>query len=171
MKNKNIIGIKNEAIDKLIGLNDIKIGQNSYFTNNILQSLLEKQILNMLEIWSSKNSNQAINVMCAFNELKLENDGSEIWSTNVKGEVLSTAAIDPKTVVVKTGSGELIGLEKTSGETLWSYRSKLPTLTIRGSSSPVIFDNNVFVTFDNGRLGVFDINSGYIGNLAFSLKL
>ena len=49
-----------------------------------------------------------------------QNDGSEIWSTNVKGEVLSTAAIDPKTVVVKTGSGELIGLEKTSGETLWS---------------------------------------------------
>ena len=91
-----------------------------------------------------------------------QNDGSEIWSTNVKGEVLSTAAIDPKTVVVKTGSGELIGLEKTSGETLWSYRSKLPTLTIRGSSSPVIFDNNVFVTFDNGRLGVFDINSGFL---------
>ena len=41
-----------------------------------------------------------------------QNDGSEIWSINVKGEVLSTAAIDPKTVVVKTGSGELIGLEK-----------------------------------------------------------
>ncbi len=91
-----------------------------------------------------------------------QNDGSEIWSTNVKGEVLSTAAIDPQTVVVKTGSGELIGLEKSSGETLWSYRSKLPTLTIRGSSSPVIFDNNVFVTFDNGRLGVFDINSGFL---------
>ena len=42
------------------------------------------------------------------------------------------------------------------------FRSKLPTLTIRGSSSPVIFDNNVFVIFDNGRLGVFDINSGFL---------
>ena len=37
-----------------------------------------------------------------------QDDGSEIWSKNVKGEVLSKAAIDPKTVIIKTGSGELI---------------------------------------------------------------
>ena len=91
-----------------------------------------------------------------------QDDGSEIWSKNVKGEVLSKAAIDPKTVIVKTGSGELIGLSKSSGEIVWSYRSKLPPLTIRGSSSPVLFDGQVYVTFDNGRLGVFDVNTGYL---------
>ena len=91
-----------------------------------------------------------------------QDDGSEIWSKNVKGEVLSKAAIDPKTVIVKTGSGELIGLNKSSGEIVWSYRSKLPSLTIRGSSSPVLFDGQVYVTFDNGRLGVFDVNTGYL---------
>ena len=90
-----------------------------------------------------------------------QSDGSELWSVNVKGEVLSKAAIDPKRVVVKTGSGELLGLDKSSGAVLWSYRSKLPTLTIRGSSSPVISENKVFVTFDSGRMGVFDINSGF----------
>ena len=90
-----------------------------------------------------------------------QSDGSELWSVNVKGEVLSKAAIDPKRVVVKTGSGELLGLDKSSGAVLWSYRSKLPTLTIRGSSSPVISDDKVFVTFDSGRMGVFDINSGF----------
>ena len=91
-----------------------------------------------------------------------QDDGSEIWSQNVKGEVLSKAAIDPKTIIVKTGSGELIGLNKSSGEIVWSYRSKLPPLTIRGSSSPVLFDGQVYVTFDNGRLGVFDVNTGYL---------
>ena len=90
-----------------------------------------------------------------------QSDGSELWSVNVKGEVLSKAAIDPKRVVVKTGSGELLGLDKSSGSVLWSYRSKLPTLTIRGSSSPVISEDKVFVTFDSGRMGVFDINSGF----------
>ena len=90
-----------------------------------------------------------------------QSDGSELWSVNVKGEVLSKAAIDPKRVVVKTGSGELLGLDKSSGTVLWSYRSKLPTLTIRGSSSPVISEDKVFVTFDSGRMGVFDINSGF----------
>ena len=90
-----------------------------------------------------------------------QNDGSKLWSTNVKGEVLSKVAIDAKVVVVKTGSGELLGLDIENGEILWSYRSKLPLLTVRGSSSPVIVDDLVYVSFDNGRLGVFELNSGF----------
>jgi outer membrane protein assembly factor BamB len=90
-----------------------------------------------------------------------QNDVSKLWSTNVKGEVLSKVAIDAKVVVVKTGSGELLGLDRENGEILWSYRSKLPLLTIRGSSSPVIVDDLVYVSFDNGRLGVFELNSGF----------
>ena len=90
-----------------------------------------------------------------------QNYGSKLWSTNVKGEVLSKVAIDAKVVVVKTGSGELLGLDRENGEILWSYRSKLPLLTVRGSSSPVIVDDLVYVSFDNGRLGVFELNSGF----------
>ena len=90
-----------------------------------------------------------------------QQDGSRLWSTNVSGEILSKSVIDTKIVVVKSGSGELIGLNRESGEIEWSYRSKLPSLTVRGSSSPVLSDDKVFVSFDNGRLGVFDINSGF----------
>jgi outer membrane protein assembly factor BamB len=90
-----------------------------------------------------------------------QDNGSVIWKNNVKGEVLAPAAIDTKFVVIKTGSGELLGLDKTSGEIMWSYRSKLPSLTIRGSSSPVIDNDQVYVSFDNGRLGVFELNSGF----------
>jgi len=90
-----------------------------------------------------------------------QDDGSVLWSSNVKAEVLAAAAIDAKFVVIKTGSGELLALDKNSGEIKWSYRSKLPNLTIRGSSSPVISDGNVFVSFDNGRLGVFALESGF----------
>ena len=78
------------------------------------------------------------------------------------GEVLSNAAIDAKTIVIKTSSGELLGLSKESGTTNWSYRSKLPTLTIRGSSSPIIEENKVYATFDSGRLGVFELDSGFL---------
>ena len=90
-----------------------------------------------------------------------QKDGTELWSSNVKGEVLSKAAIDAQLVVVKTGSGELLGLNKDSGQIEWSYRSKLPLLTVRGSSSPVIMDNMIYVSFDNGRLGVFELNTGF----------
>ena len=90
-----------------------------------------------------------------------QKDGSQLWSTNVKGEILSKSVIDTQIVVVKSGSGELIGLNRITGEIEWSYRSKLPPLTVRGSSSPVLSDDKIFVSFDNGRLGVFDINSGF----------
>ncbi len=90
-----------------------------------------------------------------------QDNGSVLWTVNLKGEVLSPPAIDAKFIIVKTGSGELIALDKSNGEILWSYRSKLPALTIRGSSSPVIEDDNVYVTFDNGRLGVFELDSGF----------
>ena len=90
-----------------------------------------------------------------------QDDGSIIWKVNLKAEVLAPVAIDAKLIIVKTGSGELLGLDKSNGQTLWSYRSKLPTLTIRGSSSPVIAANEIYVTFDNGRLGVFELDSGF----------
>lgn len=90
-----------------------------------------------------------------------QKDGSKLWSTNVKGEVLSKSVVDTKIVAIKTGSGELIGLNKQTGEIEWSYRSKLPALTVRGSSSPVISDNLLYTSFDNGRLGVFEIDSGF----------
>ena len=90
-----------------------------------------------------------------------QKDGAKLWSSNVKGEVLSKVAIDAQLVVVKTGSGELLGLNKDSGQIEWSYRSKLPLLTVRGSSSPVIVDNMIYVSFDNGRLGVFELNTGF----------
>ena len=90
-----------------------------------------------------------------------QNNGEILWKSNVKGEVLAPAAIDTKVIIIKTGSGELLALARNSGEIVWSYRSKLPILTIRGNSSPVIDGDKIYASFDNGRLGVFEIDSGY----------
>lgn len=90
-----------------------------------------------------------------------QENGTILWKVNVKSQVLSSAAINPRFVIVKTDSGELIALNKSNGSIEWSYRSKLPALTIRGSSSPVIDADEVYATFDNGRMGVFDLYSGF----------
>ena len=42
----------NETIDKLIGINDIKIWNTGYFTNNILESLLRDKIASFQEDYS-----------------------------------------------------------------------------------------------------------------------
>ncbi|MGB0753418.1 MAG: PQQ-binding-like beta-propeller repeat protein, partial [Gammaproteobacteria bacterium] len=83
------------------------------------------------------------------------------WTINVKNEVLAPAAISARYVIVKTSAGELVGLNKTTGELIWSYRSQNPTLTVRGSSEPIIYEDEVFATFDNGRLGVFQLDTGF----------
>lgn len=88
-------------------------------------------------------------------------DGSVIWTKNVQGEVLSQAVISAKSIFIKTGSGELISLDKNTGEISWSYRAKLPPLTIKGSSRPVINEDIIYASFDNGRLVAFEIDTGY----------
>ena len=90
-----------------------------------------------------------------------QQNGDVNWTINVKNEVLAPAAISARYVIVKTSAGELVGLNKTTGELIWSYRSQNPTLTVRGSSEPVIYEDQVFATFDNGRLGVFQLDTGF----------
>ena len=145
--------------------------QNLFFsdiTGNVVSINSETGIEN----WSSKLNFLASGTAAGFgivivsdiegNVIALnQNDGSELWTSNVKGEVLTKAAIDAKIVVVKTGSGGLIGLEKETGNIQWSYRSKLPLLTVRGNSSPIIVDDRIYASFDNGRLAVFEIDSGF----------
>ena len=145
--------------------------QNLFFsdiTGNVVSINSETGIEN----WSSKLNFLASGTAAGFgivivsdiegNVIALnQNDGSQLWTSNVKGEVLTKAAIDAKIVVVKTGSGGLIGLERETGNIQWSYRSKLPLLTVRGNSSPIIVEDRIYASFDNGRLAVFEIDSGF----------
>jgi len=91
-----------------------------------------------------------------------QSNGAINWSKNLKNEVLAATAISARLVVVKTSAGELIGLNKNDGEVVWSYRSQNPTLTVRGSSEPVIIEDQIYATFDNGRLGVFQLETGFV---------
>ncbi len=89
-----------------------------------------------------------------------QEDGSTLWKSFAGGEVLANVAIDAGLVIVKTASGFLNAFDIESGSEEWSYRSQTPNLTVRGSSSPVIDDNIVYATFDNGRIGAFNLKTG-----------
>jgi|TARA_B100001059_G_scaffold222279_1_gene246056 outer membrane protein assembly factor BamB len=83
-----------------------------------------------------------------------------IWEKNVGGEVLSNAKVTASLIIVKNSVGELIALNSNSGEQKWIYRSQLPALTIRGTGEPIIEEGIVFSSFDNGRLGAFQLDTG-----------
>ena len=89
-----------------------------------------------------------------------QEDGSLLWKTFAGGEVLANVDVDAGLVVVKTASGFLNAFDLENGFEEWSYRSQAPNLTVRGSSSPVIDNNIVYATFDNGRIGAFNLKTG-----------
>ena len=89
-----------------------------------------------------------------------QEDGSIVWRSFAGGEVLANVDVDAGLVIVKTASGFLNAFNIETGTEEWSYRSVAPNLTVRGSSSPVIDDSIVYATFDNGRIGAFNLKTG-----------
>ena len=84
-----------------------------------------------------------------------------LWEKSVGGEILNNGVISPSLIIVKNSAGELVALDSLTGEQKWSFRSQLPALTVRGTGEPIIENNIVYSTFDNGRIGAFDLDTGY----------
>ena len=87
-------------------------------------------------------------------------NGEEKWRTKVSSEVLAPPRIDRSTAVIRTGDGKLFGLNVDTGKRKWIYDRSIPTLTLRGTSPPIIHDGLVIAGFDNGRLAALDLENG-----------
>ena len=95
--------------------------------------------------------------------LKLDaNTGEQLWTTMLTGEILSPPQANGKVVVVQTYNGKLQGLDFATGQLLWTYNSKVPVLTLRGTSVPIMENNRVYAGFANGRVLAFDAQTGSI---------
>jgi len=86
--------------------------------------------------------------------------GEERWRTRVSSEILSVPAASQGVVVVHTVDGKLFGLETTNGDQRWLYEREVPTLTLRGSGSPVIKGGAVYVGMAGGRLIALRMDNG-----------
>jgi outer membrane protein assembly factor BamB len=63
-------------------------------------------------------------------------------------------------VVVQSYDGKLRGLDAADGSELWVHDSKLPILTVRGTSTPMIDGRTVFAGFASGKVAAFEIKTG-----------
>jgi outer membrane protein assembly factor BamB len=91
-----------------------------------------------------------------------EEDGTEKWRARVSSEVLSVPKAALGVAVVQTIDGQVFGLDAETGTELWVYRREMPVLSLRGSSSPVIYESQVISGFANGKLVSVDLNSGQL---------
>jgi len=90
------------------------------------------------------------------------NSGEVLWSTRLSGEVMSVPQSNGAMVIAHSLDGKLQALDFATGAVAWTYDSTVPALTLRGSGSPLVSGDTVFVGFANGRVLAFDIATGSI---------
>jgi outer membrane protein assembly factor BamB len=87
-------------------------------------------------------------------------DGKEVWRSRVTSEVLSVPSAAAGVVIARAIDGRLFGLSSLDGKRLWTYDRTVPTLTLRGSSSPVIAGGLVVYGSDGGKLSALSLKEG-----------
>jgi outer membrane protein assembly factor BamB len=87
-------------------------------------------------------------------------DGSPIWEAEVSGEVLAPPVASANWVIVQTYDGKLLGFERGADAPKWTYTSDVPVLTLRGTSSPMLVNNNAIAGFADGKVVAVDVDSG-----------
>ncbi|MCB1693330.1 MAG: outer membrane protein assembly factor BamB [Pseudomonadales bacterium] len=92
-----------------------------------------------------------------------QSDGSLAWRSRTTSEVLSPPAIDRDLVVAHSIDGKVEAYDTLSGERKWIYSTTIPSLTLRGTTTPVMNDQVVIDAFANGRVVVLDKEKGLAG--------
>jgi len=87
-------------------------------------------------------------------------DGKEVWRSRVTSEVLSVPSAAAGVVIARAIDGRMFGLSSLDGKRLWTYDRSVPTLTLRGSSSPVIAGGLVVYGSDSGKLSALSLKEG-----------
>lgn len=87
-------------------------------------------------------------------------DGKLLWTVLINGAVISAPAISDNVVAVRSVDGKLRGLSPTDGHELWEAGQDVPSLSLRGTSSPVIVGDLVICGFDNGKVVAFNSGDG-----------
>lgn len=87
-------------------------------------------------------------------------NGELRWKGVVSTEILSRPAAQSGVVVVQTIDGKIFGLSVRDGSRLWVQQRTEPSLSLRGTSSPLISEGVVFAGFANGKVIALDLDSG-----------
>ncbi|WP_240776178.1 outer membrane protein assembly factor BamB [Nitrincola alkalilacustris] len=89
-------------------------------------------------------------------------DGTEVWRRQLASEVTSPAQANPDIVVAQLVSGRLTALDLRTGEHRWTYDAQIPSLTLRGTSSPLVTSDVTFAGFANGRFLALQNDNGSV---------
>ena len=92
-----------------------------------------------------------------------QSDGSLAWKSRVASEVLSQPQVDEDLVVVQSIDGKVAAYDAIDGSREWIYTTNIPSLTLRGTATPIILGDFILVGFSNGRLTLLERKTGLAG--------
>ena len=82
------------------------------------------------------------------------------WSARLKGEIRSAPVIGARNLFIRTMDGRLSAVSIADGDIQWAISHFVPTLSLTGNSSPVLYNDLVIAGFDDGKILAFDKNNG-----------
>jgi len=88
------------------------------------------------------------------------NTGAERWRTLASSEILAAPSAADGVAVARSIDGRIFGYESETGKRIWIYDSSVPVLTLRGTSSAVIFAGGVIAGLSNGKLVALRLKNG-----------
>ena len=87
-------------------------------------------------------------------------DGSQVWRAKVSSEVMAPPEAAGGIAVVRTIDGAVTGLSTGLGESEWTVRHEVPSLTLRGSGPPLLYQGVAVMGFADGKLGAVRMSDG-----------
>lgn len=87
-------------------------------------------------------------------------DGTQLWRSDVRSEVLAASIAEDGMVFTQTVDGRLVALNAETGVQVWSFNNQVPVLTLRGTSSPVYSAGAVVTGFPNGKISAIRAENG-----------
>lgn len=88
--------------------------------------------------------------------------GNVKWEVKVPGEVVSAPTYSEGFLIAHLGNGLVYAMNARDGAERWRHEEEVPTLSLRGTSSPAVASGGVIIGTNNGRAAVLILENGQL---------
>jgi outer membrane protein assembly factor BamB len=94
--------------------------------------------------------------------IAIDATGKEMWRQPLGKDIIQVPLIHNDRVYLQASNSSVFALDMSNGEIRWQYKSRSPSLTLRGTNQPLPFKDRLLVSLDSGSLVALKINTGEV---------
>lgn len=91
-----------------------------------------------------------------------KNNGSIVWQKEAKGEIVAKPVAAENNVIVRTTNGYLEAFSQEDGSEIWQTNLEVPSLTLRGQSTPAVAYGAIILGDDSGHVNAYFAKDGQL---------